>query len=193
MISGDSFTEFELIQLLQNPPYQYFDASSLQTNAGLFRTHFVLHHCLYRIQTQHLNNDSSYLLITPLNIQRVALNQSVVVDIERDSKLADYYLDLGHIKNTTEEDVQDLLDSFWDRFVECQYVTDSFNEADIQCAFETIGLETNATWPEVRKQFLKLINKTHPDKGGKEGSSKILISHYQLLKRYFRQLNTSSY
>lgn len=190
--SGRNFTEFELIQLLQKPPYQYFEQGSLQTNAGLFKTHFVLHHCLYRIQTNQLKTQSSYLHITPLSIQLIQLSDSLVVDVERDRKLAEYYSDLQHINVTSEEDVQNMLDSFWDRFVEFQYKNDALNETDIHCAFEAMGLRVNVTWNEVRKQFLKLITKTHPDKGGEEERSKTLIAHYQILKQYFRQQTGSS-
>ena len=61
------------------------------------------------------------------------------------------------------------------------------NEKD-KDAFRVMGLELNATWPEIKRQFKTLVKKFHPDRnsGNKEFEDKLkkitlAYSHLKLI------------
>jgi len=55
---------------------------------------------------------------------------------------------------------------------------------EIYKAKEILGLGEEATLQEIRKKYLKLVKKAHPDKNGEEAYTKELNWAYEVVKKY---------
>ena len=181
---GRAVSEFELLQLLKDPPWQLFGESSFQDNLSLFQAHFVLFHCLYRLRADWLAENKGYLKISALNIQRYA-DISSYPEAPGEQELADYYLDWQNLINTDAREVENLLDSFWQKFGQIRY-WQAPDEDEIVAAFAHFKLETQADWKQVKKIYLKYQSLAHPDKGGDAELAKLHQQHFDVLKRHYK-------
>ncbi|MDF1764280.1 MAG: DNA-J related domain-containing protein, partial [Oleibacter sp.] len=141
---------------------------------GLFRTHFLLMHCLYLLQQRWADEQQGYLSISALKIQRLAWQDNQENTLDRHDPLAAYYLDLTHLDNTGSEDVQALLDDFWQRML----LPINKNED-----LAALGLENDAAPDEIRSQYRRLAMQNHPDRGGDAVIFGKITSAYQRLRQ----------
>lgn len=182
--TSTKISEFELLQKLKQPPWEIFPKENYHDNLALFQYHFVLFHCLYRLQANWLDSGIGYLKISALQIQKLPLNEANLED-EAELKIRDYYLDWQHFDNTSEQDVENLLDSFWDKFGSIKsWQAPSTQEVDD--AFFHFSLRSNSDWKAVKKTYLKAQSTHHPDKGGDVEQAKRNSHYFDVLKRYFR-------
>jgi len=124
---------------------------------AIFQKNFFVMNALYQIQGD-IQSEGFILSIFPLEISLVphrSDNQNSLT--QRDSKLAQYYLDWSNLTTITLDKVERLFASFWQRYSAIDKVT---------LALTTLGLEQSATWPEIRQAYQKQIVVSHPDKGG---------------------------
>lgn len=149
----------------------------LQDSLTLFRCHFIIMHCLYRLQRQWLNEGRAWLEISALHIQRQPLNANQqtasfqIIDKNIDS-LAQYYLDLTHLA-TTKEDVEELISSFWQQMANKKY-----RQADL----DLLQLSPQVSDSDIRQRYRLLVMQHHPDRGGDTEYFQQLTAAYHRLR-----------
>ena len=130
----------------------------------LFQAHFFLFHALYLLNNNLFEQKTSILDIHTLKIQMLPY-QKGESNLQVDDKLKAYYLDFNNLENTKEEDVYDMLASFWNKF----HKFDSREEA-----LSELGLKDPVDNNEIKKEYRRLAMQHHPDRGGdKEKLQKI--------------------
>lgn len=159
----DGINEYELMQVLKaQGGFDFLSEPALPHE--LFQAHFFLFHALYLLQ-DILSEQKSYLLdIHTLKIQLRAYQQGEQ-SLQLDDKLKTYYLDFSNLENTSEEDVCELLASFWNRF-------NRFENRDE--ALAQLGLQDPVDNKTIKKEYRRLIMQHHPDRGGDTQKLQIL-------------------
>lgn len=175
----DGISEYALLKKLQAPPWQLFNDADLQQSLSLFQCHFLLFHALYLLrddlrvrQIGELDIHTTAIKLLPLNV-----NQAGLVT---DDPLRDYYLDFTHWEATQQDEVDRLLDTFWQHYLRGGPLPDASQIGDAQRVLE---------WPEdvtleraaVKKQYRRLQHRCHPDKGGSTEDAQALSAAYQTL------------
>lgn len=182
--SGDKLSEFELITRLKSSPWNIFPVDTFQNNLALFQIHFVLFHCLYRLQKSWLEEQTGYLKISALHIQKCPLERNKLEDTG-EQKIRDYYLNWQNFQDTTEQDVDSLLDSFWQKFGSIGY-WQAPDKKEVSMAFAHFNLSETCDWKTMRRAYLKAQSCSHPDKGGVQDDAKENSKQFDILKRYFK-------
>ena len=168
-------SEYQLINQLCVKPYLVFNKAQMKTPIGLFKLHFILFHSLYLLRQQGLENKEYQLEISSLNIKKTAY-VSPKANLSTYDALADYYLDLSQLEKTNEDDIDKMLQYFWNNYL----ASDQKKEA-------LLTLEINGTCDSkiIKQQYRKLANLHHPDKGGdKESFIKIQHAKETLMLHY---------
>ncbi len=171
-------TEHELIRKLvaKGVVESDYAASSLT----LFQTHFLVMNGLYQLQQQWLT-EGIVLRVSPLGIQREPATENMSIEqMLTDGGMHHFYLDWRNLEMTTEQEVNDLLDSFWKRYA-AYGVTD--NERD--AALHTLGLESTADYPTIKQQYRRLAMACHPDRGGDQQALQAINGAMETLDRAF--------
>ena len=140
----------------------------------LFRAHFVLFNALYSLRNHLLETGGPYLEISVLRIgfHGRATEVSSALSLESDS-IASYYLDWKNLHDTSREDVEEMLDSFWEKF------TGLDSRAD---ALAVMNLEQSATPADIKRRYRELAFEHHPDKGGDPEMFKKIASAMKTLQ-----------
>ena len=84
-----------------------------------------------------------------------------------------YYLDWNNNKNTTEANVNKLLDNFWQRFASVDEQT---------MALRTLKLKADASRHDITRSYRELASRHHPDKGGDTEAFIHIRQAYELLR-----------
>lgn len=172
--------EFDLLKQLQ--AMGLFDglqkAYAKQADLLLFKQHFIIKNCLYRLQQRLWQSRQAYLNISLTEISLLPYPEAITdagqgqALAEVDQNLAAYYLDWTNF-DTSAEQVDALLASFWLRF----HAAD-----DLLLAYQTLELEPGAELSEIKQRYKIMAQANHPDKGG-DGERFIACRQaYQLLK-----------
>ena len=148
--------EYDLMMVLKSQGYFDF-LSKPALPHELFRAHFFLFHSLYLLSNILLEQKVGLLEIHTLKTQ-LHPYQNGENALQVDSKLKAYYLDFNNLENTTEDDVYDLLASFWNKY-------NKFENRDE--ALAELGLQDPVTDKIIKKEYRRLIMQHHPDRGGK--------------------------
>ena len=147
--------EYDLMMLLKSQGYFDF-LSKPALPHELFRAHFFLFHSLYLLSNILLEQKVGLLEVHTLKIQLHPYQNGENV-LQVDSKLKAYYLDFNNLENTTEDDVYDLLASFWNKY-------NKFENRDE--ALAELGLQDPVTDKIIKQEYRRLIMQHHPDRGG---------------------------
>ena len=160
------YGEYQEIALLRhlsehNPPLipDYNPADSL----SLFQVHFLLFHCLYKLQVNWLEQNKAYLQIglakcqvTPIYSQYSEIGN----ELKNADPMQDYYLNLDNLFSTNQHEVEQMLNNFWQKFTDyCQ--TDQYIQA---C--KTLEVRPDSSLHVKKQMYKRLCAKHHPDKGG---------------------------
>ena len=175
LLDGDVYTEYELIAWLKQPDPGIFKANALRDSLTLFRCHFLVMHCLYRLRLHWLGKEAGWLKIEALEIclcpwdaEHATDNQQVCAS----DPLARYYLDLSHL-STDRETVDKLLRGIWQ-----QALTPDQRRADLAL----LELSDPASEADIRHQYRRLAMRHHPDRGGDIEHFQALLAAYQRLQ-----------
>jgi len=153
--------EFDLLQKLRKEGF-FQAADTEDPNLMIFRNHFLLFHCLYRLRAQLISSGIADLRIHTLSIQRLPL-ADCRASLSKTDNLGDYYLDLSNITNTSSEDVELLISGFWQAYAKGGY---GLSQQDKQSALSILGLDSKASKADIKLQYRRLAMRHHPDRGG---------------------------
>ncbi|WP_208379519.1 DNA-J related domain-containing protein [Psychromonas algicola] len=176
--------EYDLLKLLQeqlpeNERVTRFD------NLVLFQQHFLLFHALYKLNDQLHADQAGQLLIGALNIQWLphttdnnvnSLVGHIPFDLVKSDPLREYYLDIKNLQDTSSEDVDNLLASFW------MNLDDDEEKASALALFE---LNEPCDLVMIKKRYRELLSVHHPDKGGCVEMTQSLNDAMAVLKRCY--------
>jgi hypothetical protein len=168
----DGLAEYALIQQLKTRHSGHLPNLPLTDKLVLFRTHFLLFNALYRLRDR-LWQQQAYLCIRLLPYQPGSAALS-----ERD-ELRDYYLDMSHLRETDERDVERLLTSFWTRMQ---------GGDEKQAALELFELSHERTLdlPRIKQRYRQMVSVHHPDRGGSTERLQSINLAMEILERYYR-------
>ena len=152
---SDGVGEYDLMQNLKSQGYFDF-LSQPALPHELFQAHFFLFHSLYLLSNILLEQKSHLLSIHTLKIQLLSYQEGEN-SLQVDDKLKAYYMDFSNLENTSEEDVYDMLASFWNKF-------NRFDNREE--ALDELGLKDPVEDEVIKQEYRRLIMQHHPDRGG---------------------------
>ena len=152
--------EYELHSTLGGSAFSDF-IKDCSNDLSLFRKHFLVMNALYELHDELLS-EGVYLHISALEIylKEIVYLPSTDNILSTDStfqKLSLYYQDWQHFNKTNDNDVSDLLQNFWAKFL----ANEEKNQS-LQC----LELPHEASWSEIQQRYKQLCQQYHPDKGG---------------------------
>ncbi len=147
-------SEYALLTLLRESGHM--PAMQAGDNLALFRSHFLLFHVLYRLRDEWHAARRWHLVISPL---RIALEpwQAGAGGLAEADPLRAYYLDLRHLDETGETEVETLLADFWRRFAGAD---------ERAAALAVLGLTDPVDAATIKQRYRELVMQHHPDRGG---------------------------
>lgn len=178
---GQRWREYDLINSLVSDGVLANDYGA--TSLGLFQTHFLVKNALYHLQPVFLQMGMT-LVIEPIHIYLEECGaeqpeqQSVSAAAAESPKVAEYYLDWSHFVQASEESVDSLLQSFWQRYI----ALDAKAEA-----LALFDLDASATFPEIRRRYRQLAMQHHPDRGGCKNKIAELNQAMAVLQQCYRR------
>lgn len=175
----DGCSEYGLIQQLKARHSTHIPNLALTDKLVLFRTHFLLFNALYRLRDRLWQDGSAHLLINPLCVQLLPYVAGTPALSEQDP-LRDYYLDLRHLRETGEEEVEKLLTSFWKRMQ---------GGDEKRAALELFELDAHdrpLDLAAVKYRYRQLVSQHHPDRGGSHERLQSINLAMEILERYYR-------
>ena len=167
-------SEYDLIRWLQEPGQAVFREEALRDTTTMFRTHFLVMHCLYRLRERWLKDHKGSLLISALEIRLMPSAQSGTQAVSEHDPLADYYLDLSQLA-TSDDDIDAMLNNFWRLMV----IPEAY-DSDLA----VLGLTAPASRADIRQQYRRLAMQHHPDRGGDHSQFREITAAYQRLRNY---------
>ena len=151
----EGVSEYDLMNNLKLQGYFNF-LSQPALPHELFQAHFFLFHSLYLLSNSLLEQKKYCLSIFTLKIQLLPYQKGDNA-LQVDDKLKAYYLDFNNLENTSEEDVYEMLSSFWNKFN---------NYDNRKEALAELGLKDPVEDQKIKKEYRRLIMQHHPDRGG---------------------------
>ncbi len=170
-----ALSEYELIGELQQR-LDDMDKSALAKPLALFQTHFLVMNALYQLQ-HTLDEERLNLVISPLKIEIRSQSSSSSMELVEEGvedALRSYYLDWSNMEETTEQDVDTLLNGFW------QYYLAEDRQLE---AYIALGLDVGAEWPVVQARYRSLVAEHHPDRGGDAVEFMAIREAYEVLQK----------
>lgn len=172
----EGISEFQLIQHLKARHSTHVPNLPLTDKLVLFRTHFMVFNALYRLRDRLWEERAAHLEIGPLQI-RLSPYLSGAQALGDQDALRAYYLDEKHLKETTERDVEKLLESFWTRM--------QGNE-EKAAALALFELEDGPVdYALIKLRYRQLVSQHHPDRGGSTTRLQSINKAMEILERYY--------
>ncbi len=170
----EGLTEHQLLKWLADHHYVDLDDDCYHDMMKLFRVHFLLFHRLYHLQNELHSRQSGSLSIHTLNIRLIPYHVHEKSLTEEDS-LKNYYLNIKHLEEMVEEELDHLLAGFWKTYHR------SPSQEARQEALALLGLDDLASDYEIKRAWRRLAMRHHPDRGGDEEQIKALNHAVNLL------------
>jgi hypothetical protein len=203
-------SEYELIRKLSRAPFFLFNENSLSNNMGLFQTHFMLFHTLYKLRNVWIFERHCWLEISPLLIELKPMkadggvipcaNTQFSSVLEKDTK-GDLYSQasgkpsqqLYHPPIDSDPLAAyylDLSNLFQTSSQTVDKLLNSFwaeylHPSQKTAALNTLGCSPGTKPVEIRKAYRKLVMKHHPDRGGDAEEFRKLQEAFDILKLDF--------
>ena len=155
----DGQTEHALLGRLEKAELAPFAGADLGDQMALFRVHFLLFHCLYRLQ-ERLAARGEWLDIHCLSISLRPLSSASTADtgaMAQTDPLRTYYLELANLDAMDAATLEAMLSGFWQRL--------DGGERHRE-ALDLLGLEEPVDADQVTRRYRQLAQQHHPDKGG---------------------------
>lgn len=183
-------SEYQLIQQLKSRRSTHVPHLPLVDKLVLFRTHFLVYNALYLLRDQLWEQASHSLQISPLSI-RLLPYEPGTCGLSEPDPLRAYYLDMRHLRDTDEQDVERLLASFWARMGGHHYgqpqqtCTQEQKRAALEL-FELNQEETALSMPVIKRRYRELVSIHHPDRGGSTARIQSINLAMEILERYYQ-------
>lgn len=156
-------SEYDLLKALKDK-HTVLKQLATDPNLLLFRQHFLIMNALYQLQASLWQEEQLILEIHSLRIrlldsQDVAVSTSTTLADSADAKLAAYYLDWDEYVKTDKDDVERLLDRFYNG---------TLRQDERKEALKTLELDANLLDDKdaIKQQYRRLAHQAHPDHGG---------------------------
>ncbi|WP_144391743.1 DNA-J related domain-containing protein [Pleionea sediminis] len=166
-------SEYQLIKTIEKERPDFFD--ELNGSERLYQKHFLLFHYLHQLKPE-FQKKNLLLSISALSIE--LLDETTVENghhsITQHDGLAGFYLDKKNLF-LSEAEVAVMQKVFWEKFLALEKKSE---------AIKTLQLTgvSPLSLSKVKKQYQKLAQKHHPDKGGCTEAFNKIKSSYQELK-----------
>lgn len=177
--SSAAISEHQLLGLLALP-LQEFQGLSETPQLALFQKHFLVMNALYQLQ-QSVADGGFFLKVSPLCIALLPHEENVktaIIDAQEDQALRQYYLDWNNYKDTSEKDVESMLEGFWQRYIASDQQ---------QAAYQLLGVSHGVSWEVVQQSYRRQVAEKHPDRGGSADEFVHLREAYEILARVYGQ------
>lgn len=148
-------SEYDLLGILNDREGN--EKNDFRDNLNLFKMHFLLFHSLFLLQQKLYQNQAGCLEVDTLTIIIRPYSTSGQDALILKNPLRDYYLDITNLENTTEEDVESLLTSFWGKYLANDHRQEALEALDLQDPVDPVT---------IRKRYKQLAMEHHPDRGG---------------------------
>lgn len=149
--------EFTLIRALQaRGDLEEFPATALAGPLALYRTHFILFHCLYHLDAV-IAAEGDALEVHCLRIRRLPRGADAGGRPGAHDPLRGFYLDAANMDGVEAADVERLLGDFWRLFA---------RRDGRAAALAELGLEDPVSDAGIRHAYRRLMMRHHPDRGG---------------------------
>ncbi|MCY1544367.1 DNA-J related protein [compost metagenome] len=175
----EGLSEYQLIQALKARHSTHIPHLELTDRLVLFRTHFLVFNALYRLRDRLNGEALAQLAISPLCVQLLPYEAGTTAALSELDPLRDYYLDLKNLRETTEEDVERLLASFWTRMQ---------GSEEKLAALELFGLHDGSqplSLALIKQRYRQLVSLHHPDRGGSTSRLQSINKAMEILQRYY--------
>jgi DnaJ-domain-containing protein 1 len=173
----DGMSEYQLLQRLREDDYALFPPLQPDDHLGLFQSHFLLFHTLYRLRDSLQAQQRAVLRISALLIALGDYEAGEAALCERDP-LRDYYLDLANLDTTGEAEVEALLAGFWRRLQQSE-------PQQVAAALAELELQESRDFAQVKQQYRRLVMAHHPDRGGAGEKMHALNEALAVLRRHY--------
>jgi len=173
-------SEYELIQWLKNTGHESFQDVEFWDRLSLFQTHFILFHTLYQLKQRSWGHNSATLEINPLKIILLPVGNSAGSDVIEHDPLMDYYLDIDNLKNTSENDIAELLTNFWRTLS---------NQDKRSAALRELELDDPVDYVKIKHQHRRLVMRHHPDRGGNKEKLQAINAAMDFLNNLYQSGN----
>ncbi|AOE84353.1 DNA-J related domain-containing protein [Pseudomonas sp. TCU-HL1] len=175
----EGLSEYQLIQALKAHHSTHIPHLELTDKLVLFRTHFLVFNALYLLRDRLSGEGLAHLAISPLCVQLLPYEAGTAAALSELDPLREYYLDLTNLRDTTEDDVERLLASFWTRMQ---------GSEEKLAALELFGLH-NGNQPlslaVIKQRYRQLVSQHHPDRGGSTSRLQSINKAMEILQRYY--------
>jgi len=137
----------------------------------LFQRHFLLQHCLYKLEQQcqsdrtgRLNISALEIRLSPYNppcLPETSVQNQVTVETadeaEATHRIREYYLDINNLHNTSQAELDEMLGKFWAALARHDLRDEALHLLDLSDPVD------DAT---IRQRYREKVMQHHPDRGG---------------------------
>lgn len=176
-LASQGVSEHALLSMLRQREGLAWLRGEDKQHYSLFQRHFLLFHALYLMQQRDWSERRAYLEISALNIQRHPYREGQS-GLDSVDPLRSYYLDLDNLAATSAEDVKQMLNGFWERYLA--------GEGRLE-ALQSLGLEEPVDRKAIEKRYRELAAKHHPDRGGDTKKQSEINKAVGILRQYYPQ------
>jgi len=170
------WAEYEMITALRERDIPLLPSCPLDDHLGLFQVHFLLFHVLYRLRDRFRAEGRGELRIGVLEIA-LGPHEPGEEGLSRADPLREYYLNLEELRQTTADDVEALLESFWGRV--------GIGDGRCEEALAVLELEPPVDYGAIRRRYRSLVMRHHPDRGGDTARIQALNEAMAVLERCY--------
>ncbi|MEC8082360.1 MAG: DNA-J related domain-containing protein [Pseudomonadota bacterium] len=180
---SQGISEFDLLKALKTR-HAMLSQLAEDSNLLLFRQHFLIMNALYQLQTSLWQEEQLALEISGTRIslvygkQHPSSSSNTNVSDSADAKLAAYYSDWDEYVKTDKEDVEQLLQSFYQGIASVDERKDALKVLALHSDFMN---DKEA----IKRQYRKLAREAHPDHGGNPERFISLRQAYECLMHSF--------
>jgi hypothetical protein len=175
-------SEYDLLEHLRSSENDHFGETDYRDQHALFNTHFLLFHILYRLRNRVLAQGDYSLEINPVTIRLYSCKENPAQHLSEHDPLEEYYLELSHMEKTGADEVERMLQDFWERFLR------NDNRAG---ALKILGLQDPVDNITIKKCYRKLVMEHHPDRGGNTADLQALNAAVACLLPEKKPLNST--
>ena len=172
-------SEYALIRQLKAEHCSHIPNLPLTDKLVLFRTHFLVFNALYQLRDRLLATRTQHLQISALCIQLLPYSSGTAALCEQDP-LRSYYLDMSQLGDTSERDVEHLLQSFWTRMQGGDEKRAALELYELHDHPNALQLST------IKHRYRQLVSIHHPDRGGSTSRLQSINTAMEILQRYYK-------